>query len=160
MANTWNKAGTTWGYNSWESDTVTISVTGVSATTSTGSLTAFNNEGWGRQEWGNSGWGVDYSVALSGLGLTSAIGEAGVQLLVPISSGVSASTALGSLTTEIAVPITAPSAMTASVGDTVEAPNAGWGRDAWGNEPWGDTEEPVITLTGVSATMSVGTVSA
>ena len=36
MANTWNKAGTTWGYNSWESDTVTISLTGVSATASPG----------------------------------------------------------------------------------------------------------------------------
>ena len=157
----------TWGALSWsqgnwnaQNDSV-VALTGVSATTSTGSLTAFNNEGWGRQEWGNSGWGVDYSVALSGLGLTSALGQAGVQLLVPISSGVSASTALGSLTTEIVVPITAPSTLTSSVGSlTYVGTNAGWGRQGWGDDDWGDTEEPVITLTGVSATMSVGTVSA
>ena len=200
MANTWNKAGTTWGYNSWQSDTVTISLTapagltssigsvtafneqgwgsdtwgaenwgesaitasltGVSATSSVGSLEAFNEAGWGRQQWGNSGWGVDYSVLLTGLGLTVSVGSAEVQLLV-LPSGVSAATAVGSLTTAIVEPITAPSALTSSVGALTEvSTNAGWGRDSWGDEPWGDTDEPVVTLTGVSATTSIGTVSA
>ena len=58
MANTWNKAGTTWGYNSWESDTVTITLTGVSATSTLGDLAyAASIEGWGRNAWGDSNWG-------------------------------------------------------------------------------------------------------
>ena len=64
MANTWNKSGTTWGYNSWQSDTVTVSLTGVQSTSSVGSPVAANQEGWGRQEYGNSGWGVDYACVL------------------------------------------------------------------------------------------------
>ena len=201
MANTWNKAGTTWGYNSWESDTVTVSLTGVSATSSIGSVTAFNEvgwgsdqwgvenwgesgltivptgvsattsvgtfpyaqstSGWGRTEYGNAGWGVTYSAALTGLGLTSSLGEAGVQLLVPITAPTGLTSYLGTPTTEITVPITAPSTLTSSVGaPTYVGTNAGWGRDTWGAEPWGDTLDPVITLTGVSITSSVGTLSA
>jgi len=57
MANTWNKAGTTWGYNSWESDTVTVSLTGLSATSSVGSPEAYNVEGWGSDAWGIENWG-------------------------------------------------------------------------------------------------------
>ena len=43
-------------------DTITVFLSGQSATSSVGSLEAFNEEGWGRQEWGNSGWGVEYAV--------------------------------------------------------------------------------------------------
>ena len=201
MANTWNKAGTTWGYNSWESDTVTQAITGSQVATAIGTPEAFNEagwgsdgwgvenwgesglsltltgqlattslgtfpyaqatDGWGRAEYGNAGWGVTYSVALSGLGLTSAVGPAEVQLLVPVTAPSALTSSLGSLITAIEIPITAPSTLTSTVGSpTYVGTNAGWGRDGWGREPWGDTDEPVVTLTGQLATASVGTLSA
>ena len=52
MANTWNKAGTTWGYNSWQSDTVTVSITGLSTTSSVGTVVAYPEQGWGSDYWG------------------------------------------------------------------------------------------------------------
>ena len=50
----------------WQSRSIDVTLTGVSATSSVGAVDAFNTEGWGRQEWGNSAWGVDYSVQLTG----------------------------------------------------------------------------------------------
>ena len=48
MASTWGN--NTWGSNEWSDDTITVSLTGQLATSSIGSLEAFNEEGWGRQE--------------------------------------------------------------------------------------------------------------
>ena len=65
-----------WGVNEFgDQDSIDITLTGLSTTSSVGVVEAFNAEGWGRQEWGNSGWGVDYSVQLSGQQATSAIGS-------------------------------------------------------------------------------------
>ena len=52
MANTWNKSGTTWGYNSWQSDTVTISLhirTTLIATShfNRNFTVAYPEQGWG-----------------------------------------------------------------------------------------------------------------
>ena len=54
MASTWGN--NTWGANSWQSDTITVSLTGLSITSELGDESAFNVEGWGRQQWSNSGW--------------------------------------------------------------------------------------------------------
>ena len=60
-ANTWGL--TTWNQNSWgQQGGITVSITGVSASTALGNLAAFPEQGWGRQQYGNSGWGVEYSV--------------------------------------------------------------------------------------------------
>ena len=73
--------GNSWGLMSWganeygSQDSIDVTLTGVSATSSVGAVDAFNTEGWGRQEWGNSAWGVDYSVQLSGQSATSANGS-------------------------------------------------------------------------------------
>jgi len=76
MANTWNAVGTTWGQNQWgDQGAVDVPITGISATSSVGIATAFNEAGWGSDTWGVENWGQ------SGL-------------LVPI-TGVSATTALG-----------------------------------------------------------------
>jgi homoserine acetyltransferase len=48
MASTWGT--NTWGSNEWGDDNVTVILSGQSATSSVGSLEAFNEEGWGRQE--------------------------------------------------------------------------------------------------------------
>ena len=71
MANTWNQSGTTWGQNTYGTQTqVIITLTGVQSTSEIGSVTAANIEGWGRQSYGNSGWGVDYAVPVSYTHLT------------------------------------------------------------------------------------------
>ena len=78
MANTWNKSGTTWGYNSWQSDTVTVPLTGLSTTSSQGSLTIniTATAGWGSDEWGVENWGSSgLVVPLTGLSATSAVGS-------------------------------------------------------------------------------------
>ena len=57
MANTWNQALTTWGQNQWGEQTqIDVSITGLSATSSLGSVTAFNEIGWGRDTWGFENW--------------------------------------------------------------------------------------------------------
>ena len=79
MANTWNKSGTTWGYNSWQSDTVTVSLTGVSATSTLGDLAyAGSIEGWGRDEWGYGNWGENTTtVIVDGFEMTAGLGPEG-----------------------------------------------------------------------------------
>ena len=79
MANTWNKSGTTWGYNSWASDTVTISLTGLSITTSYNSSEVIGSpdRGWGADAWSNGEWGQlnDDTAYLTGLSFSASIGE-------------------------------------------------------------------------------------
>jgi hypothetical protein len=151
-----------WGIENWGESGLTITPTGLSATASVGSFPyAQATDGWGRLEYGNAGWGVTYSVALSGLGLTSGVGAAEVQTLQILTAPSALTSSLGSVITAIEIPITAPSALTSSVGaPTYVGTNAGWGRDSWGSEPWGDTEEPVINLSGLSLTASLGTIAA
>lgn len=56
-----------------------VTATGIAATSSSGSVTIDDRfligEGWGRDVWGGWAWGVNYSVALSGIELTSTIGN-------------------------------------------------------------------------------------
>jgi hypothetical protein len=52
-------------------------LTGNAATMALGSISAFNQTGWGRQHWGDNGWGVEgtwISVSVTGQALTTAIG--------------------------------------------------------------------------------------
>ena len=55
----------------------TASLTGVSATTSVGDPVVGAEQGWGRDAWGTEPWGESFSpvVALTGFGLTSAVGQ-------------------------------------------------------------------------------------
>jgi hypothetical protein len=56
-----------------------VPVTGSSASTSISSVTIDDRyligEGWGRDVWGGWAWGVNYSVALGGIALSTAIGN-------------------------------------------------------------------------------------
>lgn len=75
MANTWNQSGTTWGQNSYGLQTeVNISVTGLSLTSTVGSVESFNAQGWGRDTWGFENWGESaIDVILSGLTATTSL---------------------------------------------------------------------------------------
>ena len=160
MANTWNKAGTTWGYNSWESDTVTVSLTGVSATTTLGTAVAYPEQGWGRDTWGSENWGESaITVSLTGLSLTSTLGSPtpgwgdlswGTSVhgwgypIIPQQqmglTGVSVTYSVGSLVVGIGVPLTGVSATGSTGSITVSTLTT-------------------VELTGVSATITLGTVS-
>ena len=128
------------------------------------SLTSFNVEGWGRQEWGNSGWGVEYSVGLTGLGITSSVGSvvAAQFITAELTAPSTLTASLGSLTSDqlTIVALTAPSQLTSELGDFDNAGTlVGWGRNGWGEEPWGDSFNKLVQPTGLSATASVGAIA-
>ncbi len=50
-----------WNYNSWASNTSSVPLTGLQATTALGTPDAFPSLGWGRSAWGDNSWGVDYT---------------------------------------------------------------------------------------------------
>ena len=66
----------TWGYQAW-GDTPIVEVTGLSATTSVGTLTTEIKPGWGTLNWGQNGWGTVESAVepLTGLSVSSALGD-------------------------------------------------------------------------------------
>ena len=153
-----------WGVNEYgDQDSIDITLTGLSTTSSVGVVEAFNEVGWGRQEWGNSGWGVDYAVQPTGLSATSAIGSVialDTQNIIP--TGVSATSSVGSITAGV-LSIAALTGVQA-ISEVGTFDNAGtlvgWGRNGWGEEPWGDSFNSLVQPTGVSATSSVGSLSA
>ena len=78
MANTWNRSGTTWSQGLWgEQDSNTITLTGVSASTSIGSAVSFAEQGWGRDDWGTEPWGESFDpvISVTGFGLTTSLGD-------------------------------------------------------------------------------------
>jgi len=77
MANTWNRSGTTWSQGLWgEQDSNTITLTGVSSSTSIGTVASFAEQGWGRDDWGKEPWGESFDpvVSVTGFGLTVSLG--------------------------------------------------------------------------------------
>ena len=158
--------GNSWGIFPWnvneygDQDSIDLTLTGVSATSSVGSVEAFNEEGWGRQEWGNSGWGVEYAVQLTGQQVTSSTGSITTEIAVPL-TGLSTTSALGSLTLALESIITPTGQQaTTELGDFDNAGTlVGWGRNGWGEEPWGDSWNKLVQPAGLSAVSSVGDIT-
>jgi hypothetical protein len=152
-----------WNQNSWQSNILTVELTGVSATTSLGSSKEFNETGWGRLSWNDADWGegADETVSVTGLGLTSSLGAPTIEvkyLLEMIGSNHSMTTSVGSpqVDGEIGVPLTGVEAEFATPTMSYVGTLVGWGRDAWGDNSWGESPNQVITLVGREATASVG----
>ena len=156
MANTWNKAGTTWGYNSWESDTVTVSITGFSITGSVGTPEAYNVAGWGRNGYGDNSWGVEgihIDVPLTGLSITASLNADG--LLSYPNTGWGRSEWGEEPWGDSHNPVVNLSGfgITASLGTLPYAQSEeGWGRDEWGIGNWGENTTTVEILTGLEMT--------
>ena len=151
-----------WNQNSWgQQDAINVSVTGVSASSSIGSVSVSTeiNAGWGRLPWNENAWGIAGDVLLDGQQATASVGSispADVMGLTGVSSttsvgsptilgdetvslsGVSATTSVGSVTVADVMRLTGVSA-TSSVGSISPA--------------------DVMGVTGVSATTSIGTLS-
>ena len=152
-----------WNQNSWQSNILTVELTGVSATTSLGSSKEFNETGWGRLAWNDADWGegADETVSVTGLSLTSSVGSINIEvkyLLEMIGAQHSMTTSVGSpqVDGEIGVPLTGVEAEFATPTMSYVGTLVGWGRDAWGDNSWGESPNQVITLVGREATASVG----
>jgi len=81
MANTWGQSGTTWGQNQWGEQTqIDVTLTAPSQlTTALGTVTPFNELGWGSDTWGTENWGESgLVVPLTGVSATTALGTASV----------------------------------------------------------------------------------
>ena len=67
-----------WGASEWgdlSDETILASSVAISSSIGTPTIDAEIQIGWGRVTWGNWAWGVNYSVALGGIALSTAIGN-------------------------------------------------------------------------------------
>jgi len=156
----WGRLG--WGDQSWDGSPY-VTLTGLSATTSLGTVTASFYPGWGTLTWGQNGWGTitEGTVPLTGISATTSLGTPVIAIGVPLTgisatstvgsptarsdntttlTGESATSALGSLNINLGVPLTGISAAI-----TVGTPTA--------------RSYHTITLTGLSATTAQGSVT-
>jgi len=156
----WGRLG--WGDQSWDGSPY-VTLTGLSATSSLGTVTASFYPGWGTLTWGQNGWGTitEGTVPLTGVSATTSLGTPVIAIGVPLTgisatstvgsptarsdntttlTGESATSALGSLNINLGVPLTGISAAI-----TVGTPTA--------------RSYHTITLTGLSATTAQGSVT-
>jgi hypothetical protein len=151
-----------WGVNEYgDQDSVDITLTGLSTTSSVGAVEAFPQQGWGRQQWGNSGWGIEYSVELTGQSATTSLGSITTEIAVPL-TGLSTTSSVGS-TTFVGLTFADLTGVqaTTELGDFDNAGTlVGWGRNGWGEEPYGDSFNRLEQPAGVSVTTSVGSLTA
>jgi len=155
MANTWNKAGTTWGYNSWASDTVTVTLTGLSITGSLGTVSAYNEHGWGRSTWGTDDWG-DFSLTVfpSGYSIAGSVGELAAFPNTGWGRDFWGEEPWGDSFDPV-INLTGFS-ITSTLGELAYAQSeSGWGRDTWGSNQWGE-DAVDIDLTGFEIAAHLG----
>ena len=113
---------------------------------------------WGTNEWGDQG---PIEITLSGQSAATSLGTLTIQTAIQI-TGQEAETDLGSLTTTqlTNVALTGLQAQT-ELGTFDNAGTlVGWGRNGWGEEPYGDSFNSLVQPAGLSATSSVGSVTA
>ena len=141
-SNTWSML--TWSQNSWGAqDTVTVSPTGVSATSSVGDGTNMGvpQQGWGGQSWSTGEWGEvnDNTVELTGLSITSSIGT----VIAAAAQGWGRAEWGEEPWGESDNPVVKPTGISATLSlGTVSVSAqiaAGWGQDGWGDENWGQS---------------------
>ena len=165
MANTWGESGTTWGQNTWgQQSDVTLTLTGLSATTTLGTPTVSYYPGWGTLEWGYNGWGTvgEATETLTGLSATLSVGAITPADVVGV-SGYSITGSLGAPTINYDFKVTLTDSLlgTLSLGSLTTIPDMVIGVSGYAiTASLGTITEEVITFpTGYEATMSLGTVA-
>ena len=144
-----------WGQNTYGTqDVVPTLLTGLSATSTVGSLdSAGSEEGWGSDAYGVEDWGESGStVLLTGLQLTASVNE----LFAYGEQGWGRDDWGTEPWGESFDPVVALSgfSLTSILGEFPYAQSIeGWGRDAWGDNDWGENEI-TVSLTGFSLTAS------
>jgi hypothetical protein len=156
-----------WGQGVWGTDTLTVTPTGVEATTLSGPVT------WGYPGWSGSSWGglfvleVADVMGLTGVSATASVGSPDIKYSsTQIPTGVSSTVSLGSLsinagadhtqglsgqvaTASLGTPVVTPESIAALTGIAATS--------ATGSVTISSVE--LIDVTGVSATASVGSIS-
>ena len=157
MASTWGN--NTWGSNEWQDDVISVSLTAPASASALGTPQSFNVEGWGRQTYGNSGWGVEYSVQPTGVSATTSVGTiTAAQFILADLTGVEATSTLGTLGISTLVILSGQSA-SVSLGDSEEFNETGWGRLSWNQADWGEGADETVSLSGIEATASIGSIT-
>ena len=128
-----------WGYQAW-GDTPIITLTGLSATTSIGSVEVETKPGWGTLNWGENGWGTVESAVepLTGLSVSSALGDVVAADVVGL-TGLSATASVNAFAS-------------VSTNATITLPNLG----LISSEGLLTEDEHSVGLSGLSATSAVG----
>ena len=147
----------TWGINEYgNQDTVNTPITGLSATSTVGSLDyAGSEEGWGSDAYGVEDWGESGStVLLTGLQLTASVNQLSVYGEQGWGRDAYGLEPWGeSFDPVIALP---GFSLTSTLGEFPYAQSTdGWGSDSWGKENWGQNAI-TATLTGLSLTSTLG----
>ena len=154
-----------WGDGGWErQNDLTLTLTGVEATSSVGAVSAFNSEGWGRETWSQGDWGTNgtsVTATVTGVSATTSLGSVTVEDDIEVGwgrktwgnlawgdaysiipTGVEATTSVGSVTIGAGVTLILTGvAATSSVGSVTTGQGVG------------------VSVTGVEATSAVGSVS-
>jgi len=157
-SNTWGVLP--WNQNSWgKQDGIDVSVTGLSASSSLGSVSVSTeiNTGWGRQPWNENAWGIAGDILLTGQSATASVGSLSPADVMGL-TGVSSTASVGSPTIigDITATLTGQAATT-SVGSITPADVMGVTGVSSTASVGSISPADVIGLTGVSATTSLGT---
>ena len=144
MADAWNEG--TWGQGFWgQQSSITVSVTGVSASTALGTESVV----------------ADSLVTLDSLQVTSALGTAvAEQQSVFNLTGVSFETQLSGVTVNEGAGVVAGSLSISFATGTETATgsvDAGWGRGSWGSFAWNENIEFITNVSSVSMSTALGT---
>jgi hypothetical protein len=157
MANSWNESGTTWSIGDWgNQNTTTVSIEGLSITSSLGSVVASADRGWGADTWSNGEWGElnDDTVYLTGLSFSADLGTP----VAASEQGWGRNTWGQATWGESYSPTIAITGLsiTSELGELPYAQSEeGWGRDEWGTGNWGQNTTTVL-LDGLSMSASLG----
>ena len=183
MANSWGELG--WDIGSWgQQNDASGQPTGSELTLTLSDETATGeiNEGWGRLTWGENAWNITGDVLLTGIELTTSLGDESIQIdVASIPTGIELITELNSVTEVITVdtfPIgieltttlgTAdadPDAnvtgieLTTTTGTILGYNREGWGRFYWGEEVWGSNGIwETVSVTGQQLTLTLDNVT-
>ena len=145
MASVWggDSPSVAWGLNAWASNTITYSITGLSATATVGSVLPLPAPGWGTLNWGENGWGTVESAVfnISGLSASTSVGTVLAKDVVGL-TGLSATASVNSfasVSTNATITLSGLS-LTASAGLLTE-------------------DDHSVGLSGLSATSAVGSLA-
>ena len=144
MADAWNEG--TWGQGFWgQQSSITVSVSGLSTTTTLGTESFVG----------------DVTVTLGSLQVSSALGTAlgEAQSIYPL-TGVASQFNLGTPSIEEGITVTLASLSTSFATGTEAASgtvDAGWGRGTWGSFTWNENIEFFANVSGVSMSSALGT---
>ena len=156
MANSWNQSGTTWSQGDWgQQDITTVSITGLTTSANVGSVTAFNEQGWGSDTYGTENWGQSgLTIDITGFNFSVDLGT----VIGGSEEGWGADAwGIGNWGQNTTTVTLEGLSMSANLGPD------GWGVNSFGNGQWGDPftfdVASIIGITGQTLSAKVGAIA-